>query len=125
MFTCIQSGIHVRHCVSVCVCLSVCLHTVCTYNYVCICALCVCCVCISVGIYVYNAVDCNTTCIRYTYTTYVHCRFQLKRLKQCKDDVKQIAHCFINIWQEAEGSKIYSDYCTKYPKLVISSNLSI
>ena len=61
----------------------------------------------------------------HSYMLHTHYRFQLKRLKKCKDDVKQIAHCFINIWQEAEGSKIYSDYCTKNLKLVFSSNLSI
>ena len=59
-----------------------------------------------------------------TYSILLLYRFQLKKLKSCKDDVKQIAECFIRIWQEAEGSKIYSDYCTKYPKLVFSSILS-
>ena len=46
-------------------------------------------------------------------------RFQLRSLQQCKDNVKLIAQCFIDIWEKAEGSKIYSDYCTKYPRLVI------
>ena len=43
-------------------------------------------------------------------------RFMLKSLQQCKDDIKQIAKCFITIWENAEGFKIYSDYCTKYPR---------
>ena len=61
------------------------------------------------------------TYIVQAYSVLLHYRFQLKSLKNCKDDVKQIAECFMKIWREAEGSKIYSDYCTKYPKLVLSS----
>ncbi|XP_065893857.1 pleckstrin homology domain-containing family G member 1-like isoform X2 [Dysidea avara] len=44
--------------------------------------------------------------------------FMLKSLQQCKDDIKQIAKCFITIWENAEGFKIYSDYCTKYPRAI-------
>ncbi|XP_065893948.1 pleckstrin homology domain-containing family G member 1-like isoform X2 [Dysidea avara] len=44
--------------------------------------------------------------------------FMLKNLQQCKDDIKRIAKCFIRIWENAEGFKIYSDYCTKYPRAI-------
>ena len=131
-----------------CVCVCVCVHPptricvyyvcvrVCVYVFVCTCLrVCVCvyvcvCTCTCMCVYAFKYVRTQYMFVvqhcfisTHNYTLHIHYRFQLKRLKQCKDDVKQIAQCLINIY--GRSSKIYSDYCTKYPKLVFSSNLSI
>ena len=49
---------------------------------------------------------------------YLNCciyRYMLKSLQKCHYDVKRISNCFVRVWEDDAGLKIYSDYCSLYP----------
>ena len=86
--------------VFVCTCLRVCVY-VCVFVCTCVCVYMYLYVCVYAFKYVctqYMFVVQHCFISTHSYTLHIHYRFQLKRLKQCKDDVKQIAQCLINIY---------------------------
>ena len=55
----------------------------------------------------------------YSYNVlYLTHRYMLQALQKCQYDVKRIGDCFVTIWESDASLKMYSDYCSLYPKLV-------
>lgn len=44
--------------------------------------------------------------------------YMLQALQKCQYDVKRIGDCFVTIWESDASLKMYSDYCSLYPKTV-------